>query len=125
MGGIGLSSKTSTEHHTAQNSAHTRTQIRTYIHIHLNNIYICTENRTQYAHRTHTICTHTTQRTTICSTQNSTYKRTQNKTQNNVQNRTHNLNAQNNTLVHTLFTYIVLILLFNVHIKKLYNTAIY
>ena len=61
MGGIGLGSTNPHTHTHIHTHIHIRTQIHTYEIIHLNNIYICTQNahrthteRTQNAHRTHT-----------------------------------------------------------------------
>ena len=97
-------SHTCTHIHTHKNIHNTHMHLHTYISVHTNKT-----ERTQNAHNLHTLCTHTEHR--YRNKQSCTEQRT--------------TSAQNNTLVHTLFTYIVLILLYRVYIEKFYNTAIY
>ena len=119
-----MSSKTSTEYHT-----HVRTQYKiqdTHIINHTPaNIYMHREQN-----NTNTISGYYAAQD---NTEHSGYYGHRPDTEQDTENSTHISPAQNNAqpqhrtthLYAQLFTYIVLILLFNVHIKKLYNTAIY
>ena len=85
--------------------------------------------RTQFSHNMHTH-KHSTENNNMQHIEQHIQENTEteHKIQNTEQrteqteNRTHNLNTG---ALQTICTYIVLILLFNVYIKKLYNTAIY
>ena len=125
MGGIGLGlnnlNRTPHTHTYAHTYAHTYTILQSYT----STTYICTENK-------NTICS--TYTSTPCTTQNRTQAQHTIRTQYaaHTRHREHRTNtisghrtAQNNTLVHTLFTYIVLILLFmTIYQKTLYTNYI-